>query len=287
MRANLYRIEPSAKQLETTIFQLARSALNHGIRVPLNIKYGIGADQSRLAGVCASLSSGESLEAVRRKHNVGEWVLTRVLLDSPELFRKYTDERKTAKLRAHRRTLSEALAIGPSITREEFRKQHPAAYEYLTKHDPLQWRQQIQKTKGRWTSPASGDQRKDRELVKRASKALDDLKKMKRPVRISRCSLLTRAGIKLSLIPKIDRYPLTQKFVADNCESRQEFRGRKISWAVAAMAAEGVSISVNTLRRRAGMHPKLLRSFAHLVRQSAKQQGAQIQNGSFFAVSRV
>src|ERR1017187_4192044 len=125
LKANQYRMEPSAKQLKTTINQLARAALNHGIRVPLKVKSGIGANPTRLAEVCAILSSGEPLETVMRKHNVGEWVLTRILLDSPDLFRKHTDQRKTATLRAHRRTLSEALAKETSITRDEFRKQHP------------------------------------------------------------------------------------------------------------------------------------------------------------------
>jgi hypothetical protein len=208
-------------------------------------------------------------------------------LDSPDLFRKHTDQRKTATLRAHRRTLSEALAKETSITRDEFRKQHPGPYEYLTEHDSLWWSQQIQKAKPRWAPPAGRDQRRDQELLVRVSKAIDNLKKMERPVRISRCGLLTRAGINLSLMSQLDRYPLTQKFVGDNCESSQEFLGRKISWAVASMATEGSLISVNTLRRRAGVGAKLLRSFAQLVIESAKQHGAQIENRSFFAMSRV
>src|ERR1035437_5090016 len=222
-----------------------------------------------------------------RKHNVGEWLLIRILLDSPELFRKHSDLRKTATLHAHRRTLSEVLTRKPLITRQEFRKQSPAAYEYLTTHDPLWWSQQIRKAKPRWAPRAGRDQHRDQELLMRASKALDDLKKMERPVRISRCGLLTRSGINLSLISQLDRYPLTQKFIGDNCETGQEFLGRKISWAVASMATEGSLISVNTLRRRAGVCPKMLRSLAHLVIESAKQHGAQIENRSFFAMSRV
>ncbi len=287
LKVNQYRIEPSAKQLNTTSYQIAHSALKHGIRVPLKVKSGIGANPTLLAEVRANLASGESVETVGSKHNVGEWVLCRILLDSPELFRKYSDERKTATLRAHRCTLLEALALEPSITREKFRKQHNAACVYLTKHDPLWWNRQIHKARARWTPRANDDQRRDKKLVERVSKALDDLRKMERPVRISRCGLLARAEANVSLIPKLHRYPLTQKFLADNCESSQEFLGRKISWAVAAMASEGASISVNTLRRRAGVKPKLLRSFAQLVIESAKQHGAQIENRSFFATSRV
>lgn len=287
LKANQYRMEPSAKQLGTKINQLARAALNHGIRVPLKLRHPIDADPAVLDEVRASLSSGQQLATVMRKHRVGEWLLIRILLDSPELFRKHSDLRRIATLQAHQGTLSRALMKKPSITRQEFREQSPAAYEYLTTHDSLWWSQQIQKVKPRWAPPADRDQHRDQELLMRASKALDNLKKMERPVRISRCGLLTRAGINLSLISQLGRYPLTQKFIADNCETGQEFLGRKISWAVASMATEGTPISVNTLRRRAIVGAKVLRSFAQFVVESAKQHGARIENKSFFAMSRV
>jgi hypothetical protein len=283
LKANNYCIEGSANQLKITIHQLARSALKQGIRIPLNARYGITSDPAKLEKISTSLSHGQPLKTTMKTFCIGGWALTRILLNSPQLYRKHSIERKIITLRAHRRTLTEAVAKNPAITREEFRKEHSAACEYLREHDPQFWNEQIRRAIGRWVAPPNADEKMDGDLAGRISKALDELRAITPPVWLTCCRLLKQAGIHNSLLARLDRYPLTRSLIDKSRECRRDFLVRKIGWAVAKMALDAEPISVNKLRRVAGVPGKLLNSHAQIVTEAAEKNGARIHSMSFFA----
>jgi hypothetical protein len=62
-----------------------------------------------------------------------------------------------------------------------------------------------------------------------------------------------------------------------------DYRVRKITRAVAEMARNGEAITVDSLRRKAGMSSRLLRQYKELVLETAQQLGANVGPSSVFA----
>lgn len=277
-----YRIRPVAKVLNTTLNRVARAALTYGVRIPLRLtKSSVG--MSTLSQIRASISNGMPLAHIMRKHHVGEWFLTRVLLDSPQQYKEYQGKRSSIVLVSHRNTLLNALALDPSITRQEFRLGYPDAYDYLVGHDSKWWNDQIARVVRVWNAPAPRLGERDQQYAKLIARALEEIINFKRPVRVFRARLLKTAGINPSVLKQIDSLPVTREILRRSIESRADYVARKIHWAIAKMAEEKVPISLNTLRRRTGMTQDVLKSARDLVIKEAHRCGAEIEAKSKFA----
>jgi hypothetical protein len=66
-------------------------------------------------------------------------------------------------------------------------------------------------------------------------------------------------------------------------ESQSDFRMRRITWAVNQMIGAEVPISVNKLRRVAGLSAQTVRNHKKLVVDLVRQLNATLDNRSFFA----
>jgi len=104
-----------------------------------------------------------------------------------------------------------------------------------------------------------------------------------RPLRITKSGLLRRAGC----LPKYDSFstelPVTTALIREHAETRTDYLIRKIKWAVAEMSRDRQAIRIDLLRRKAALPARQLKEYKQLVLETAKQLGANVPLGSFFA----
>jgi hypothetical protein len=71
--------------------------------------------------------------------------------------------------------------------------------------------------------------------------------------------------------------------VAQQVESLDLYRDRKIRWAIEELANSKTPVSLDTLRRKAAMSPEWLLPKADLIRRICREIGAEINPKSVFA----
>jgi hypothetical protein len=271
----------AANCLGVTINQIAREAILQKIRVPLSGRCGVRTE--KLHAIHDALIEGMPQTEVMQKYDVGEWLLQRVFLDRPDLFDAHEAAREKWYLEMHKSKITAVVESNPGISLVELRRAIPASYEYVQGREKLWLRGLLQPRKGNWRSPENRRRVSDSEIAERVQAAVEEIEAKPRPTRITVWLILRTAGLGLSIDKRLADLPLTEAVVAQHTETLEAFRERKIRWAIGELADSNVPISVNTLRRKAGMPREWLYPIAELVRRVSAEIGAEVHLSSFFA----
>jgi hypothetical protein len=274
-------IHAAAESLGVTISQVAREAILQQIRVPLSKQCGIRED--RLHEIHAALIEGTPQTEVMQRYEVGTWALQRIFLDRPGLFAAHAAAKETWYLNMHKSKIVEAVASNPGISLFGIQQTFPASYDYVQKHDESWLRTQINPKKGKWCAPKESRRIVDSEVAARVQSAVEMIRSKPRPTRMTIGLILKTAGLSSSSRGHLADLPLTQAIVAQQVESLDLYRDRKIRWAIEELANSKTPVSLDTLRRKAAMSPEWLLPKADLIRRICREIGAEINPKSVFA----
>lgn len=104
-----------------------------------------------------------------------------------------------------------------------------------------------------------------------------------RPVQATANSALKRVGIDATYYVSGEKIPLVAKTLEKRSESYPDFVTRRISWAVAQVAASGELITLKNLALAAALRRQLVKDHKTQIVDLAKKLNAKISMRSFFA----
>lgn len=239
-----------------------------------------------IAAIRRDLLAGIDKTQIQKLHNCSEWSVDLIVLDDPSLNDKHKEAREARKLNEHKSVLVKLLENDPLLTRTKLQEEiSSGTYEYLLKHDP-EW---FDKTLPQQQKTSTGHREKRRDWDERdkvkANKIqcyLDSITAMEKPVWITETRLLKRAKILYSYHENTDKYPRVSKLIRESAESRSQFRERKLKWAIIVMRNADIPLSINKLRRVAGLPANYVRNHRAFILATSAEVEAKIDMNSFF-----
>ena len=164
----------------------------------------------------------------------------------------------------------QAMRAHPDASRTFLMRQYPMAYRWLSSND-REWYEAYTPV------PARGKSRnwaaKDEETLRKCKAAVEYIRNMPgRPVWINRRSIEKYGGIQLYKNLADGKLPKTQAYLDEVMESNDEWRKKKIQWAVAELINEGKSLYFYQIKIRAAVAPETLKRFADFVNECIIQQ---------------
>lgn len=283
-----FRLSAAAADAGISPYAMAVEARKQGLRVPLSRQTAKKLGQEKLSRIRVDLQIGVPKKEVQRRYGVSEWVMFLVELDSPKIAQDSKALKEVATRDAHRRKILDLIARDPGASRSTVFNQLPGTYDYIISNDRDWFYQQFPQRK----QPVKEPQRPTRidraALDKEFAKTIQDLvpgllASENRPERISKHRILKHAGFGAKYSADPSAFPKATLLFDKLCESQTDFIKRKIRWAIAELQESGQTISINTLRRKAAVHPSKLRDYREFVINAANKEGAAINMRSFFA----
>ncbi len=104
-----------------------------------------------------------------------------------------------------------------------------------------------------------------------------------KPVQVTATAVLKKAQLLSKYNHNPSKFKLVRQVLQTRCEGRSEFLQRRVAWAVGQMASKAEPISVNKLRRIAGVPAHIVRKYKQLVIDAAGGLSAAINGRSFFS----
>ncbi len=274
LEASKGRIAAAAIRLKVSPARLAVDMQRQGIRLPLPAATAKRLGSDLIAAVQGALRAGTPKVEIQRSLGVSEWSIQLIELDSPSL--RDTHREATIELQrdGHRRAVLLHRQLHPSASRSELLNNCVAALDWLRRFDS-KWLEENLPKPNRVRSGARRARKDwhqfDRGCVARIQSAeRAELDKKDRPTRLTATRLLSVAGVptkKISLVP-------LAVAEAERCsESKDAFLRRKIVWALREYVARQVPISMNQLRRVAGLPPRSLKDHSDFIVETATALG--------------
>ena len=155
----------------------------------------------------------------------------------------------------YRRQWIEAMASNPGASRSRLIRSYPEVYKWLRKND-LAWYEK--------NAPASKKsifdwEVTDNEYLKKAMAAVEYLRSLQgKPLWINRRSVEKYAGIN-NLYRNLSKgyLPKTKAYLDENLETDEEWRKRKIRWAVQTLYEEERNLLIPQIKIKAAISPKM------------------------------
>jgi hypothetical protein len=91
--------------------------------------------QGKLEEVRNDLKAGAAKSEIRKKYAIGEWMITRILLDSPGLFQIHWEASRTSTRNLNRRRILSLLAKNPAASRGTIALELPGPYDFALSKD--------------------------------------------------------------------------------------------------------------------------------------------------------
>jgi hypothetical protein len=258
------RVTIAASLLKVSPAVLAVDMRRLGIRFPLPIATSRRLGKKMVESVRAALRAGEAKHKIQARLGVSEWSIQLIELDDlglAPLHRAATIEAQRAK---HRCAVRAYLDAQPNAGRMDVSAGCVSAVDWLRQFDQEWLAKQFPKRKR--ASPSKRKPlRKWSELDQAFANEIQavsrsELTKSTRPVRLTASMLLkASAAIVAQNSRRKHHLPLTLAAAQAHAESEDAFYKRKLSWALNEYQALEVPISVNRLRRVAGLCPERLK----------------------------
>lgn len=281
-----YRISTLAAKLRVTPYAVAVAARERKVRVPLSnriiSKYGKGGiDQIRCA-----LQSGTPKTEIQDRYKVGEWIIMLIELDNLDLnaAHKLAAFRKNREL--HRCKVKAFIDSDHSASKTDILKSLPGSYDFMLERDrewfDLQFANRARQRKTNIATRAIKE-KPDSIVADQVKKIIEGmLSSNEKPKRITRTGVLKSLGYLNQFLSDTDQFKQTNQVLSQFEETQAEFLKRKIKWAISKMCTYGQAISVNRLRRVAGVPASKLYERRQYVIETATALGAAIDGRSFF-----
>jgi Tn7-like transposition protein D/TniQ len=270
--SSLLRVSPS---------RLAVDMRRLGIRNPLPVATTRRLGEATIAAVRSALRSGEVKSKIQSNLGVSEWSIQLIELDELKLPSMHRSASIETKRSTHRETVTAYLQRHQSAGRVDVCNACVSATDWLRRFD-REWlaenlpnRKVVQPSERQPLKSWGNIDQNFARAIRDASRA--ELAKSTRPVRLTVALLLKAAGATVAQISSRKHLvPLTLAAAAAHAETWDSFYKRKLAWALKEYKALEVPISVNLLRRVAGLQPIRLKEQHEFIVAEAARQGIPI-----------
>lgn len=280
-----YRISTVAARVGVSSNAIAIEARKQGIRVPLSARALSVHGKEKIDEVRSCLRLGMPKNKIQNRYKVSEWTILLIELDDPEIGNTHRLAAAENLRESHRRTVLEFIANDINASKTDLIKSQNGCYEFMLKNDK-QWFDLQFANRHKKKSPKLAKkfkQRPDSQASNDVTKIIESmLSPNEKPRRITKVGVLKRAGYLSQFWSSRERFPQTEQVLNQYVESQAEFLNRKIKWAMSEMCKSDQTISINRLRRVAGVPASILRERREYVINTAKVLGAVINGRSFF-----
>ena len=198
----------------------------------------------------------------KRKHPLRHLLLIQFLnMEIEEVFSEANVvPKKVKKIKYTSKTGSERYRIkwlailkeNPTLSRTQLKAIDNATYQWVVRFD-RKWYEEVTPNIRRKYRKSKGEysKEKDRQVLEEVIQAIIQLKnKQGKPCRITKSAIKRQAGITVKLEQHI--YKETVAYINDHIEKLEEYRIRKIKWAINELLKEEKVISVYRVEQKAG-----------------------------------
>lgn len=280
-----FRISTVAARVGVSPNTVAIEVRNQGIKVPLSSRILSIHGKEKIDEVRSYLRSGMPKNEIQNRYKVSEWTILLIELDDPEIGNTHRLAAAENLRESHRRTVLEFIANNINASKTDLMKSQNGCYEFMLKNDK-QWFDLQFANRHKKKSPKLArkfKQRPDSQVSNDVTKIIESmLSPNEKPRRITKVGVLKRAGYLSQFWSSRERFPQTEQVLNQYVESQAEFLKRKIKWAMSEMCKSDQTISINRLRRVAGVPASILRERREYVINTAMVLGAVINGRSFF-----
>jgi hypothetical protein len=256
------------------------------IRLPLPDQAIKKLGQEKLDRIRQAIANGLDRKKIVQDFNISPWTYRNIVLDQPELYEVRNNQRRAALTEQHRNIILDLVRKKPDITRSDIWHRYTGTYQYMKTYDQ-DWFDSTVAIQPRRTPTKPRSKRRDWQQVDRQLAAtLKDLiadcsGKSDKPVWINETSMLRKLKSIIRYKQNQSQLPEVTKLLEQSVESHDAFLERKIKWAIEQFGPNEL-ISVNVLRRKAGLRARVLRRFKDVVIEHADKVGGKIHGRSFF-----
>lgn len=147
------------------------------------------------------------------------------------------------------------------LPKTELRKSSPDLYarlyrndrSWLEKNSPAPKKMTFQSQRVDWVQ-------RDKEILLNVQSAVDEMISAQgKPHRVTISKVGAKCGVKALLEKHLDRLPETKAYLIHVLETEEQFRLRKIRWAIKQLEGEGEQVLEWKVLRRAGIRPENVR----------------------------
>lgn len=236
----------------------------------------------RSAGILAQLCPKEYLEKdaailqdllagfphfkVLKKHGVSKRRLNELCASRPDLAETRRAQHRVVELQKHKKRLARFLVQEPNAVLARLRKKLPRSYDYVHRHDKS-WLNEHFPRKKRATASSREKRtlvwgRRDVEMGLKLRSVAEQLRNSPaRPVRLTKCGLLAKAGVTNKVYFYLERLPRTKKTLEELIDNDESFNRRKIDWAIGELSKEGLLVTKSAVIQKVSLRWK----FGYLV----------------------
>lgn len=209
---------------------------------------------------------------------------------SEELDTKQHPPRKVVNsarlLKKHRETLAKLIKGNLELSRGDFSKKAPGAYDFLIRHDKAFFQSKIQRAKVAYSRRRERVDWHSLDTVKASELKIHfeiEYDKDEKPVFITTTSALRYCKIFSRYTANSKHFPLVSEILSANLEDRNDFHKRRLHWAITEMKRTKTPISANRLRRVASLNIKVLHSNRDFILATVHEIGGEVDNRSFLS----
>lgn len=285
LEENSYRLSVVASKLGIKLYALAKEVRSQRIRVPLSRATIAKHGNEKIDTVRAELRSGVPKNVIKIEHRVSDWTILLIELDELDINVAHKNASKKNIRESHRRAVLDVIANSPTASKTDLMKVHSGSYEFMLEKDREWFDSQFanRSKNNSFHIERKLKERPDGVVASKVAKAIEVmLSPENKPRRITTTGVLKLVGCLNQYLTHREQFVQTDLVLNQFIETQAEFLKRKIRWAIAKMQHDGHAISVNKLRRVAGVPASKLRELKQYVIETACVVGAVVEGRSFF-----
>ena len=280
-----YRISTVAARVGVSPNSVAIEAKKQGIRVPLSARTLSIHGKEKIDEVRSCLKAGIPKNAIHTHCKVSEWTILLLELDDPDIGKAHKLAFAENLRELHRGKVLNFIASNMYPSKTVLMKSLSGSYEFMLNKDKewfdLQFANCLKKESPKLAR--NFKERPDSQVANNVASIIEGmLSQNEKPRRITRVGVLKKVGYVNPFFSRRERFPQTERVLKKFEETQAEFLKRKIKWAISEMSKSGQTISINRLRRVAGVPASVLRERREYVIKTATVLGAVINGRSFF-----
>lgn len=282
-----FRISSCAAALNRTPWEIAVTARDQSIRVPLSPPTIKRIGRKRLAQIIQKLENGDQKKQILTDHQISEWTLLLIELSDPSLRKAQQQKASDKILQSHRKVVINLLGEHPNTTRTDIMEQFPGTYDFLIRRDKAWFQATIPRVRRKRDisrSPRRDWESIDKQLsVSITESAAQAISSDAKPERITATALLSHHGEHRRYTAQPDKFPETRKALEEVVETTDQYLVRKISWGIKQLTHAEQTISIENLRRICGIPAYKLTPHLDAIRSQIYRLGAQVSEKSKLA----
>jgi hypothetical protein len=233
---------------------------------------------ARLDSVRKLLQDGIPKKDIASTLDLSEWTMQLIELDRPTLREKHRAATIDRQRESHRLAILTLLRAEPDAARTHALRERAAAMDWLRRYDRA-WLDATLPASRTRVGGLRNRRRVDWEsrdaetVVALHELATKYLANSNRPVRVTKCLLLRRAGGILAVGKGRTLMPNSLRTAETLAEARDAYLRRRIHWALLEYRNRHVPLSMNQFRRTAGLRPADILVHKKFVRDTARKLG--------------